>query len=323
MNSAVEILRPIESEFETFKKAFRSAVVSDDTELLNQLWQYVVSKSGKQLRPQLVLLSAAMCREVNEKTIHAAVALELLHTASLMHDDVVDDSPTRRGGEAVHIRWTNKIAILAGDFVLAKVIEYIARIRNNKIVSLVAHLCQMLTSGELLQLHHADSMWISREHYFRVIEKKTAELFAACTEAGALSAGASEKQQHALRRFGLYLGMCFQMKDDILDYSDSEQLGKPTMGDVRDGKATLPLLISLERCSEAEASHIRMLAENPTEESLEEIKNFVLRYDGIGYTYHVMQEYKQKAVEALSTFHDSKYKSSLLLVLEYAINRIY
>lgn len=322
MLTPTEIRMPIEAEFRMFEKAFEQAIVPEDNPVLEQLWQYISSRRGKQMRPQLVLLSAALCRGITSKTIDVALALEMTHTASLVHDDVVDHSPTRRGTESVQAHWTNKIAVLAGDYLLAKAIEFTSRAHNQKIISIIAELGQQLADGELLQLHADGDMWISTERYYSIIEKKTADLFAACTKAGAISAGATERQINAVERYGLYLGMCFQLKDDALDYSDSEQIGKPTMSDIRDGKVTLPLIVTMERCTPEEAQHLRQLCEHPDAEACEEIKNIVMRYDGIGATCQAMLAYKEKAVKALEAFHDSKYKESLLNLLDYTIQRI-
>lgn len=333
MSPIFDIRHTIELEFARFEQDFEHTVVEENNPLLEQVWAYVVSKRGKQLRPQLVLLSAGLCRDITDKTIESAVALELLHTASLIHDDVVDDSPMRRGSAAVHTRFSNKVAILAGDYLLAKVIEKINNVRNTKILALISQLGYQLSSGEILQLHANSSPWISYEQYFRVIEQKTATLFSACAEVGALSTGATERQVNALRKFGTELGICFQLQDDVLDYSESEELGKPTMNDIRDGKATLPLLVSLDRAPKAEADDIRAICEQLNEnatngrddnenETEQRIRNFVLRYDGIGYARKVMQEHKKKAAEALSVFRDSKYKQALMLLLDYSINRI-
>ena len=295
--------------------------------LLNEVLNYIHAKSGKQLRPLLVLLSAEICRGVTDKTISAAVALELLHTASLVHDDVVDSSPTRRGAKAVHAKWSNKVAVLVGDYMLARVINVIAEIRNTPILNIVSRLGKALSSGELLQLHANSSMWISEEQYFRIIDQKTAQLFAACTEAGAESCLATMRQTTALREYGRHLGICFQLKDDIFDYSDAEELGKPTMSDICDGKATLPLIISLKRATPEEAEHIKQTAEdlanglvNPTEAE-QEIKSFVLRYEGVRYATARMHEHKKSAIEALSVFRDSPVKTALIALLEYAVNR--
>lgn len=330
MDTIQEIRKPIQAEFRQYEQTFADALQTDN-KLLSEVLDYIHSKRGKQLRPILVLLSAAICRGITDKTLQTAAALEMMHTASLIHDDVVDDSPMRRGTEAVHTQWTNKIAVLTGDYLLAKVIGILADVHNTTILATVAGMGKSLASGELLQLHSGQSMWITEDQYMKVIEQKTACLFAACSAAGAASSGATTRQITALRQFGLQLGMCFQLKDDVLDYSDIEDLGKPTMSDIRDGKATLPLLISLARATNDEAEHIRELAEglaskaqyiNPLEAS-EEIKSFVLRYDGVRYAYRQMQRHRKRAMEAIAVLPDGKYKDSLICLLDYAINRVY
>lgn len=320
----------IQTEFRQFEETF-AAILKSDNPLLNEVLDYIYAKRGKQLRPILVLLSAGLCRGITSKTIQSAVSLELMHTASLMHDDVVDDTPMRRGAKATHEIWSNKIAILVGDFILAKAIELLSAVRNTSILGIVSEMCASLTSGELLQLHAGESMWISEEQYLQVIKHKTAHLFSACSEAGAVSAGATNRQQTAMRQFGMCLGLCFQLKDDVFDYSDIEDLGKPTMNDLRDGKATIPIIKSLQRAPKEEAEHIKELAKalankSPHIDSFEaeqEIRSFVLRYDGIRYAYQLMDKYRKKAVDALSIFPENKYKESLISLLDYAIQRMH
>ena len=262
--------------------------------------------------------------QVTAITQHAAVGLELLHTASLVHDDVVDGSDLRRGLPSVNARWNNKIAVLTGDYMLSKVIEILAALRNVKILSIVSEMGKSLSEGELLQLHTQDDMWISERDYFSIIDKKTARLFAACCETGAASSGASMKQETALSCFGEELGICFQMQDDILDYSDSEELGKPTMGDIRDGKVTLPLLIALNRAPKDEAKHIISLTQHEMSFSVEnEIKSFVLRYDGIRYSQQRMREHQQAALSALSSFRPCPATEALTLLLNHTVNRVF
>lgn len=330
----MDTLRQIRTEIEDALRAYEQKFadsLSAEQELLNDVLQYVSAKRGKQLRPILVIEAARLCNCITDKTISTAVALELLHTASLVHDDVVDNSPTRRGADAVHVHWNNKVAVLAGDYMLARVIGLIAEVRNTKILSIISDLGRSLSSGEILQLHANRSMWIDEAQYMRIIEQKTARLFAACCEAGAESAAGSQRQISALREFGRQLGICFQLKDDVLDYSDLEELGKPTMNDIRDGKATLPLLVSLKRAPETEAAEIRRLAEalakqDPSvkvSEAEQDIKAFVLRFDGIGYAYKKMQEHKRLAEETLSVFPDCDARRSLLLLLDYTINRVH
>lgn len=320
----------IQTEFRQFEDHFALALRSDNP-LLSEVLDYIHAKRGKQLRPILVLLSAGMCRGITTKTIETATALELMHTASLVHDDVVDNSPMRRGDKAVQEQWTNKIAVLVGDYMLSKVIEMLSEVRNITILKIVSDMSAALTSGELLQLHAGESMWISEEQYLRIIKHKTAYLFAACSEAGAASSGATARQLTAMRQFGMYLGLCFQLKDDVFDFSDIEDLGKPTMNDIRDGKATLPIIKAIQRASKEEANHIKELAEaiatkNPAIDIFEaeqEIRSFVLRYDGMRYAYQLMEQYRQKAIEALNLFPENKYKDSLIALLDYAIKRVH
>ena len=325
-----DIRRPIEAEWKQYEHTMESSLRAEN-KLQQEVLRYVGSRRGKQLRPLLVLLSAQLCNPVTDKTYKSAVALELLHTASLIHDDVVDDSDTRRGMAAVHTKWTNKVAVLTGDYMLAKVISLIAEVRNIRILEIVSNLGKSLSSGEMVQLHIGQSMWIDEAQYTQVIEQKTAQLFQACAEAGAESAGCTQRQRTALREYGRMLGLCFQIKDDIFDYSDLEEIGKPTMSDLRDGKVTLPLIEALRRAPQSEADEIKAKGERlvskvypPEEEArtLEEIKAFVLRFKGDEYAVQKMLEYKKKATEALAAFHDSEEKKSLINLLDYAINRV-
>lgn len=302
-----------------------------DDRLQQTVLKYIAARSGKQLRPIIVMLCAQLCNPITDKTLRAAVALEMLHTASLVHDDVVDSSDTRRGQPAVHTQWSNKVAILTGDYMLAKVISLVAEVRNIRILEIVSNLGRNLSSGEMLQLHVGQSMWIDEERYLKVIDQKTAQLFQACAEAGAESAGCTPRQRNALRAYGRLLGLCFQIKDDIFDYSDLEELGKPTMSDLRDGKVTLPLIEALRRAPQDEAEDIKAkgeklvtngFAQEEEPRILEHIKSFVLRFKGDEYAIQRMLGYKKEATEALSVFRDSPEKKSLLALLDYAINRV-
>lgn len=330
MDTLLQIRKPVESAFREYEQLFDDSLRSNNP-LLQQVLTYVSAKRGKQLRPLLVLLAANICNGVTDKTLRTAVALELLHTASLMHDDVVDASPTRRGMESVNHHWNNKVAVLGGDYMLSRTISLIADIRNSRILEIVSLLGRSLASGELLQLHANETMWISEEKYYQVIEQKTAKLFEACMEAGAESAGCTMRQRNALKEYGRLFGLCFQIKDDIFDYSDSEELGKPTMSDIQDGKVTLPLIIALQRAPQEESTHIRFLAEalsNHDEhvnisKAEQEIKSFVMCYQGVQYANNQMYSLKKKAVEQLSVFRDSATKESLLLLFDYAINRLH
>lgn len=330
MAGLADIKRPVEAEWKRYERLMHDYMQADER-LQQTVLQYIAARSGKQLRPLIVLLCAQLCNPITDKTLRAAVALEMLHNASLVHDDVVDSSDTRRGQPAIHTQWSNKVAVLTGDYMLAKVIGLVAEVRNIRILEIVSNLGRNLSSGEMLQLHFGQSMWIDEERYMRVIDQKTAQLFQACAEAGAESAGCTPRQRTALREYGRLLGLCFQIKDDIFDYSDLEELGKPTMSDLRDGKVTLPLIEALRRAPQEEAAEIRKKGERiceasmPQEEEtriLEEIKSFVLRFHGDEYAVQKMLSYKKQATEALSIFRDSPEKSSLLALLDYAINRV-
>ena len=330
MASLADIRKPVEAEWKQYERLMEQSLRAEN-KLQQEVLRYVGSRRGKQLRPLLVILAAQLCNPITDKTLRSAVALEMLHTASLIHDDVVDSSDTRRGVAAVHTKWTNKVAVLIGDYMLAKVIGLIAEVRNIRILEIVSNLGKSLSSGEMVQLHVGQSMWIDEERYFKIIEQKTAQLFQACAEAGAESAGCTPRQRTALREYGRLLGLCFQIKDDIFDYSDLEELGKPTMSDLRDGKVTLPLIEALRRAPQDEAEEIRGKGErlvvsgcSPDEEEriLEEIKSFVLRFKGEEYAVQQMVAYKKQATEALSIFRDGAEKRSLLALLDYAINRV-
>ncbi|MCR4664474.1 MAG: polyprenyl synthetase family protein [Paludibacteraceae bacterium] len=321
--SIEEIHQPIAAELAEVRRLLE-AEIQRPKGVFSEVLAYILSAHGKQLRMQLVLLSAAICHGVSDKTCQTALALEFLHNASLVHDDVVDQSPVRHNQPSVYQRWTNKAAVLTGDYMLSRVIEIIGELRSVRIWQIIAHLGTQLADGEISQLHINRSMWISEDDYYHIISGKTASLFAACMEAGAESSAASPKQVKSLKTFGWNLGMCFQIKDDVLDYSDSEQIDKPTMNDLRSGNVTLPLLISLERAPKEEADAIRLLAEQPIDRVGEEtIRNFVMRYEGITYAYRRMAYYRDEALTALnSAFHDSPARRSLTALLDMAIHRV-
>lgn len=321
-----DIVRPIAMDFRTFEDAFAHALFTENT-LLREVLQWATAKRGKQLRPTLVLLSAQLCNRggagINDKTIQAAVALELMHTASLIHDDIIDNSDLRRGQESVWKHWDQKVAVLAGDYILSKAMSLIGNLRNLQIMNIVLNLTSSLSSGELMQLNYTgENIFLSEEESMKITEMKTASLFSACAEVGAVSVGATMKQQTALREYGRHLGICFQLKDDAFDYSESEELGKPTMGDIRDGKLTLPLIISLQRATRTDKQHMHdLLLHSLSEDDLQEIKSFVLRYDGLGYTHHKMQEHYNAGLECLSVFREGRLRSSMEELLRYAVVR--
>lgn len=325
VNNIEDIRQPIAHEFRNFEHRFSEAL-DNDVDTLHEIFQHILANRGKQIRPILTLLSAKLCGNINDKTYDIATVLELLHTASLLHDDVIDDTSQRRGTPSINAAWNNKLAILAGDYLLSVAMKMLVQTRNVRIQQLVCELVMQLSRGEVLELHHNGSMWIDEQTYFEIIRSKTASLFAACTEAGAISVGATGYQATSMRKFGEELGLCFQLRDDILDYSDSDQLGKPTMNDIRDGKVTLPLIIALCRAPEFERTEFMNRVEtHPYDWDIEnEIKSFVLRYDGVRYAQQQIDEHRKKAKLILTAFHPvTPAYQSLLDLLDFIMLRSY
>lgn len=323
--SIIETIKiPILSEMQMFEKTFTESLYTDNPLLLS-VNDYVLQKSGKQLRPMLVILSAKMCGNVNQTTILGALSLELLHTASLIHDDVVDDTLERRGKPSINARWTNKIAILAGDYILSKALGCSAGTNNLPILKTMANIGMQLADGELLQLINPQFSETSEANYFTVIKKKTALLFSTCTEVGGLSVNADEEALIHLRNFGEYFGICFQIKDDIFDYSENIQLGKPTGNDLRDGKVTLPLIYALLNSTGTEKEQVLSWIDHKdyTPENIQFITQFAHKNGGVNYALAQMEAYKNKAIRELDSFVDSDAKKSLILCTEYAALRDY
>jgi len=316
------IKRPILEEMQMFEKTFVEAL-STDNPLLLSVNDYVLQKSGKQLRPMLVLLAAKLCGRVNYSTIVGALSLELLHTASLIHDDVVDDTLERRGKPSVNARWNNKIAILSGDYILSKSLGCATKTDNLAILKSIANIGMQLSDGELLQLVNAQFSETAEANYFTIIRKKTALLFSTCTEVGGLSVNADEESLIHLRNFGEYLGICFQIKDDIFDYSDNIQIGKPTGNDIRDGKVTLPLIYALLSTQGIEKEKVlKMIDEKDfIHENIQFITHFALENGGVEYARSRMESFRDKAIEELNGFADSDVKRSLIKSAEYASSR--
>ena len=322
MSLIESIKNPILAEMQMFNKTFAEAL-STDNPLLLSVNDYVLQKSGKQLRPMLVILSAKLCGKVAQTTIDGALSLELLHTASLIHDDVVDDTLERRGKPSVNARWSNKIAILSGDYILSKALGCSARTNNLPILKAMASIGMQLSDGELLQLVNTKISESSESNYFTIIRKKTALLFATCTEVGGLSVEAGEEELQHLRNFGEFLGICFQIKDDIFDYFENIQIGKPTGNDIRDGKVTLPLIYAVLNSTGNEKEQILswLATKDFTADNIQKITQFAHDNGGVKYAIAQMESYKNKAIEELNGFADSDVKQALILCAEYAASR--
>lgn len=322
MDNSSLIKSPIIVELEDFKNLFDSSLSSSNS-LLNNVISHIRQKNGKMMRPILVLLAAKLYGEVCPATLHAAVALELLHNASLVHDDVVDESTERRGQLSVNAIFNNKVAVLAGDYLLATALVEVGMTRHYAIIDVVSNLGQDLAEGELLQLSNVSNPQFSEDIYFDVIRKKTAVLFAACTKAGALSVAADdEKAEHAWL-LGEYIGLCFQIKDDIFDYYESKEIGKPTGNDMLEGKLTLPAIYALNSTKDSVAEAIAVKVKNGTA-TLDEISlliEFSKQHGGIEYAIKTMYAYKEKALSLLASLPDTDVKTALIAYLDYVIER--
>lgn len=275
------------------------------------------------MRPILVLLAAKLYGEICPATLHAAVALELLHNASLVHDDVVDESTERRGQLSVNAIFNNKVAVLSGDYLLASSLVQVGLTRNHAIIDIVSSLGQDLAEGELLQLSNVSNLQFSEDIYFNVIRKKTAVLFAACTKAGALSVGTDDEKAEFARLFGEYIGLCFQIKDDIFDYFESTEIGKPTGNDMMEGKLTLPVLYALNSTKDKAAQEIAIKVKNG--EATADERAFLIEFahlnGGIEHASQTMYDYREKALALLSSMPDTDVRKALAAYLDYVVER--
>ena len=316
------IIAPIIGEMEDFKHLFGESLSSSNL-LLQQVIMHIRQKNGKMMRPMLVLLAAKLLGGVRPATLHAAASLELLHTASLVHDDVVDESTERRGQLSVNAIFNNKVAVLAGDYLLATALVQAGLTRNLGIIDLISSLGRELAEGELLQLSNVSNEQFSEDVYFEVIRKKTAALFAACTKAGALSVGADAEKTEFLRRFGEYIGLCFQIRDDIFDYYESKEVGKPTGNDMLEGKLTLPALYALNSTHDKEAAEIalRVKSGKATSDEIGRLIAFAKQQGGIEYAVRTMNNQRDKALELLSFVPANEVTDALAAYINYVVER--
>lgn len=322
MDRSSLIKQPILAELEKFNHLF-DASLSGSNLLLNSVIAHIRQKSGKMMRPMLVMLAAKCYGVPTPATYHAAVALELLHTASLVHDDVVDESRERRGQLSVNALFNNKVAVLSGDFLLATALVQVGLTRNHDIIDVVSKLGQDLAEGELLQLSNVSNLTFSEEIYFEVIRKKTAVLFAACTKAGALSVGMTDEHVEAARLFGEYIGLCFQIKDDIFDYFESKEIGKPTGNDMLEGKLTLPAIYALNTAGDDAMNELgrKVKQGEASGDEIARLIEFTKQQGGIDYAMKVMQQYRSMALDLLQSCPDAEVKSALTAYLDYVIER--
>jgi len=322
MDALSLIRKPIEAEMAEYRSVFESCMQSDNA-LLQEVLKVVSARMGKMMRPMLTLLSAKLLGKVNERTLTTAVALELLHTATLIHDDVVDESDERRGQSSVNTLYDNKVAVLVGDFILALSLQNVARVGSPRLMGVVSETSQMLSSGELLQQKSVHNQEISEDVYFRIIREKTAVLFSACAQAGAMSVTSDEMAIETLRKFGEIAGICFQIRDDIFDYFDNRNIGKPTGNDMKEGKLTLPVIYALNTTQDATMCRIAKAVKNfeATDAEIAQLVAFTKANGGIEYACEQMQKYADKAKSLLDSFPDSEVKQALLQYVDFVAQR--
>ena len=317
-----EIKAPVENEMKEFESKFKASMKSS-VPLLDKITRYIVKRKGKQLRPMFVFLSAKVCGEMNDSTYRAASLIELLHTATLVHDDVVDDSNERRGFFSVNALWKNKIAVLVGDFLLSRGLLLSVENKDFQLLGLVSNAVREMSEGELLQIEKARKLDIDEAVYFDIIRKKTASLIASCCACGAASVSTDEKIVEQMRAFGEAVGIAFQIKDDLFDYGDGSNIGKPTGIDIKEKKMTLPLIFALNNATYFEKRRIINIVKNNNNDpkKVAEVIDFVVKSGGIQYAEQRMNEYKNDALLKLSIFPDSPSKESLLGLVKYTTER--
>lgn len=321
-----QIRRPIEGQLEEFNAFVRKNFSKEQGTLIGDMLEYVLSARGKGLRPIVVMLAAGATSATGnfgKRTMLAAMLTEMIHVASLIHDDVIDESNLRRGKASVNARWQSHNAVIVGDYILARNMSIGLQSGQFDLLNHIIGAMSTLCEGELIQSDHASKLDTSRNHYFDIIYKKTASLFAVSASVGALSVGASAEKVEAMRLFGKMLGMAFQIVDDILDFVPNNNTGKPAANDLRERKITLPLIEVLERVSEEEKAeimrHLPLCAES--DESVAYIQAKVEEYKGVEIARETVHAYLQRAMSALAVCDDSDYRTSLLALCEYVVER--
>lgn len=319
------IKHPIEKELNDFNQLFNDSLSHNDG-LLEAALSHIRQRGGKRMRPMLVLLMAQNFGRVTSVTQNAAVGLELLHTASLVHDDVVDESAERRGQASVNANYNNKVAVLVGDYVLSTALLRVSLTENQRIVQILSELGRTLASGEILQLSNVQNQLISEDVYYQIINNKTAALFEACAKIGAISASASEHEVNDAAKFGHYIGMIFQIRDDIFDYFDSKEIGKPTGNDMLEGKLTLPVIYALNNSPFESMQNLarKVKAGTVNADEIAVLVEFTKQQGGIEYAERKMEEIANDALIFIDQYVKEKaIKDALTAYLEYVIQRNY
>jgi octaprenyl-diphosphate synthase len=316
-----DIKAPIVREMDEFEQKFRDSMKTR-VMLLDRIMNYIVKRKGKQMRPMFVFLSAGTCGLINDSTYRGAALIELLHTATLVHDDVVDDANYRRGFFSINALWKNKVAVLVGDFLLSKGLLLSVENKDYHLLNIVSNAVREMSEGELMQMEKARRLDITEDVYYQIIRQKTASLIASCCAVGASSVGATEDAVHTMRLFGEKIGMAFQIKDDLFDYGEAE-IGKPLGIDIKEKKMTLPLIYALSKAGWLEKRRIISIVRNESEKpkKVNEVIAFVKKSGGIEYANSVMEQYHQEALKLLDIFPESDYKKSLIQLVQFTIER--
>ncbi len=317
-----EIKKPIQPNLQEFEKRFRESM-KGSVPLLDKVTRYLYKRKGKQMRPMFVFLTAEVCGGITEATYRAAALIELLHTATLVHDDVVDDSNERRGFFSINALWKNKIAVLVGDYLLSRGLLLALEGQDHRLLEIVSGAVREMSEGELLQIEKARRLDISEEVYFEIIRKKTASLIASCCACGAASTGASEETIALMKKFGELVGISFQIKDDLFDFESGNKTGKPNGIDIKEQKMTLPLIHMLSQVSPGEKRQtIRAIKYHHDEPSrVDEIIKRVNHSGGIIYSRQKMLQYRQEAVDLLRSFPDSESREALEQLVVFTTER--
>lgn len=323
MDKKLLLAKPVEEELKKFNTYYKDSVFCNNVRI-QEIIDYIMKSDGKRMRPILLLLAAKACGEINTTTYNSAITIELLHTASLIHDDVVDESMIRRGKASLNAIYDNKMAVLAGDYFLSTALIKSVLTGNIDIISDISDLGRDLAEGELNQLSLVKELILDEGEYFQVIKKKTASLMSVCMRIGAMSVGASEEEVKKFTRLGELLGICFQLRDDIFDYF-TDAIGKPTGNDIREGKVTLPLLYAIREASESDRKELLsvIFSYDYTEENIERLTTFAKENGGIDYAYQKMYEYKEMAQEIIATVKEDEVRKALEVTVEYIIERVY
>ena len=321
MSTLKDIQAPVKQEMNEFELKFRQSMKSK-VMLLDKIMDYIIKRKGKQMRPLFVFLTAAIIGNINEATYRGAALIELLHTASLVHDDVVDNAHYRRGFFSINALWKNKIAVLVGDFLLSKGLLLSLKNDDFGLLRIVSNAVQQMSEGELLQMEKARKLDITEELYYEVIRQKTASLITSCCEVGASSGGGTEEDISKMGTFGTNVGMAFQIKDDLFDYENAA-IGKPTGIDIRERKMTLPVIYALKQSSSSEVATIKKMISDSEKKStnVKKVIEFVVAKGGIDYATKKMNDFLSEAIAILKTYPDSVYRNSLEQLLAFTISR--